>query len=339
MVADFLCARDHGRNGCLAHDLQCCRSCANIPHLAASHPCDRELAAAPRICTCSASPALMAAAFVTVTSAPLPRASVRAENKLQSVATARAPRCTCTAGGAARVSRRSFLALSAAVAGGARAADWGVNAEPSDVFELPHLPYAYDALQPYIREDIMRAHHDAHFAAYVKKLNVALRQLGERSVNSDAALKKLMGALDSVRDATVRTQIRNNGGGYLNHKQFFETMTAGGCALSRTSALAKQIDAQFGSFDKFGTQFIDTAIGLFGSGFVWLVLDSGRLRITKYANQDNPSMDGDVLALLGCDCWEHAWYYQYGPKKADYIKQWWKVVHWCRVSDIYDRRV
>ncbi|KAI0566739.1 superoxide dismutase [Gracilaria domingensis] len=248
------------------------------------------------------------------------------------------PRWTCAVAGGSIVSRRAFLTLSAAVVG-AGALDWRVSADAPTAFALPDLPYSYDALQPYIREDIMRAHHDAHFAGYVKKLNVALKQLADGSVKDDAALKKLMAKLDSVGDVSLRTQIRNNGGGYLNHKQFFETMTSGGSALSNKCALAKHIDRQFGSFEKFEKEFIDTAIGLFGSGFVWLVLDSDRLRITKYANQDNPALEGDVLPVLGCDCWEHAWYYQYGPKKADYIKQWWKVVHWSRVSDIYDRKV
>ncbi|CAN8075036.1 unnamed protein product [Agarophyton chilense] len=241
------------------------------------------------------------------------------------------PTSSCRSRGASAVRLLGTAALNRRVAV-ADAAEW-------TGFELPPLPYAYDALQPHISEQIMKAHHDAHFAGYVKKMNVALKLFDARLVRDDAALIKLMPDLDTVSDASLRTQIRNNGGGYLNHKQFFETMTPGGSSLSKSSALAKHIDVQFGSFGKFEKEFIDTAIGLFGSGFVWLVLDGDRLRITKYANQDNPAMDGDVLPVLGCDCWEHAWYYQYGPKKAEYIPQWWNVVHWSRVSDIYDRKL
>lgn len=157
-------------------------------------------------------------------------------------------------------------------------------------------------------------------------------------MTTDAQLRQLLARLEDV-PSDLRTKVRNSGGGYLNHKQFFSQLTPRGAALGSETRLMADIRAEFGAFEAFERRFLTEAKALFGSGFVWLVKDakSGRLRLSKYVNQDNPAMDGvGNVALLGCDCWEHAWYYQYGPKKADYIDAWWRVVDWNSVSALYD---
>ncbi|PXF46961.1 Superoxide dismutase [Mn] [Gracilariopsis chorda] len=181
----------------------------------------------------------------------------------------------------------------------------------------------------------MRAHHDAHFASYVSKLNAALPALPAPPVRDDHALKRLLRRLPHVQPPALRAQIRNNGGGYLNHKHFFSCMTPGGAPLPPQSALAQRIHSQFGSFHTFETLFLDAARTLFGSGFVWLVRDAQQLRIVQYANQDNPALHGTV-PVLACDCWEHAWYYQYGPNKAAYFAEWWKLIDWPAVCRYYE---
>lgn len=283
---------------------------------------------------------------------PFVRLTVRAQpeaiRSLSICSSTISPTATATANhlDPSRVSRRDFVLLSA-MSAAALVLEPAPAAAQTDadlaIFTLPDLPYAYDSLQPYISEQIMHAHHDAHFATYIKNLNKALAKLADPLITNDASLRKLMAQLDGVTDKDLRTLIRNNAGGYLNHKHFFATMTPGGSALSQgtRTGLAAAIDRQYGSFDAFADNFLQTATGLFGSGFVWLVKDgNGKLRITKYPNQDNPALDGEsATPLLGCDCWEHAWYYQYGPKKADYIKAWWKVVDWQAVSKFYDGKV
>lgn len=238
------------------------------------------------------------------------------------------------------LSRRALLTNTAAIAVAlALPTSTYARKEGDDVFSLPELPYAYNGLEPYISEQIMKAHHDAHFATYVKKLNTALNKLGSvaSEVKDDESLKSLLSRLDTISDQELRTLLRNNGGGYLNHKHFFAQMKPNAKPL-QNGPLLRDIEAQFGSFKNFSTKFLATSTGLFGSGFVWLVKDSkdGLLRISKYPNQDNPAMDSSPnTPLLACDCWEHSWYYQYGPKKADYISAWWNVIDWQYVNNLY----
>lgn len=207
-------------------------------------------------------------------------------------------------------------------------------AVPTSSFSLPPLPYGYDALEPHISEKIMHFHHDMHFNTYVKNLNAALADL-PNPPTTDKALRTLLADLSVIPDSAIRTRVRNNGGGYLNHKQFFSQMTPSGRALRSDLAITKAIESKFGSIDEFKTKFLGAATTLFGSGFTWLVRTAdGKLEIVQTPNQDNPVMNG-VTPVLGCDCWEHAWYTQYGPKKADYLPEWWSVVDWVAVNDAF----
>jgi len=194
-------------------------------------------------------------------------------------------------------------------------------------FELPALPYAYDALEPHIDEQTMRIHHDKHHAAYVANLNKALEG---QSALAGKAIEALLGDLGSVPDA-VRGAVRNNGGGHYNHTLFWELMTPGG-ANAPGGGLAKAIDSSFGSLGAFKEQFHKAGMTRFGSGWAWLVQDSsGKLAVESTPNQDTPVMEGKH-ALLGCDVWEHAYYLKYQNRRADYLTAWWSVVNWTVVG-------
>ncbi len=201
------------------------------------------------------------------------------------------------------------------------------------MFTLPDLPYAFTALEPSIDERTMQIHHDKHHGAYVKNLNDAL-------AGQDALLtlpiEELMKNLANVPEA-VRTKVRNNGGGHYNHTLFWTIMApnAGG---QPSGELAKAVDVAFGSFEKFQEQFAAAAMGRFGSGWAWLSLENGKLKIEDSANQDNPLMEGRV-PILGLDVWEHAYYLKYQNLRADYIKAWWNVVNWLEVERRYKEAV
>lgn len=194
------------------------------------------------------------------------------------------------------------------------------------MFTLPDLPYAYNALEPYIDERTMQIHHDKHHAAYVKNLNDAL-------AGQDALLAmpidQLIADLSKVPEA-VRTKARNNGGGHANHALFWQIMApkAGG---KPGGNLAAAIDASFGSFEQFVEKFSNAAMGRFGSGWAWLINDGGTLSIMDTPNQDSPVMEGKT-PILGLDVWEHAYYLKYQNMRADYIKAWWNVVNWSEVE-------
>lgn len=188
----------------------------------------------------------------------------------------------------------------------------------------------------------MEFHHDVHFASYIKNLNNALSSTPSLSkvLGDDASLRTLLGKLDSqISDPATRKAVRNNGGGYLNHKFFFQQLTPGGAPLDSGSKLAAQVQKQFGGTEELKKLVLKEAMTLFGSGFVWMLKDrDGKLMLKQYPNQDNPAMDAaDMTPILACDCWEHAWYYQYGPKKGDYFEQWWKVVDWGFVAGAYQQ--
>ncbi|MBI5449648.1 superoxide dismutase [Candidatus Gottesmanbacteria bacterium] len=197
------------------------------------------------------------------------------------------------------------------------------------MFTLPDLPYAYNALEPFIDERTMQIHHDKHHAGYVKNLNDVL-------VGNDALLampvEELMKNLSQVPE-TVRTKVRNNGGGHANHSMFWTFMgpSAGNESRAPQGELAMAIDAAFGSYAKFQEQFATAGISRFGSGWVWLVANGKGLSIIDTPNQDTPIMDGKA-PILGLDVWEHAYYLKYQNMRADYIKAWWNVVNWPEVE-------
>lgn len=193
-------------------------------------------------------------------------------------------------------------------------------------FELPPLPYAYNALEKAIDELTMQIHHDKHHAAYTNNLNAAIEGRAELAGKSAADLLK---NLSSVPE-DIRTAVKNNGGGYVNHNLFWETMGPNGGAPS--GALADAINATFGDFESFKTKFNDAGVKRFGSGWVWLVKDAnGALSIVSTANQDSVISEG-LTPILMNDVWEHAYYLRYQNRRPDYLKAWWDVVNWDVVS-------
>jgi Fe-Mn family superoxide dismutase len=199
-------------------------------------------------------------------------------------------------------------------------------------FEVPKLPYAVDALEPYIDAQTMTIHHDKHHAAYVAKLNGALERRPELAAKS---LEGLLSDLNSVPE-DVRAVVRDHGGGTWNHSMFWEVMApkAGGVP---TGELAKAIDAGFGSFEQFMVDFGTAANGRFGSGWAWLVKKGDGLAVVSTANQDNPMSDG-LTPILGIDVWEHAYYLKYQNRRPDYVTNWWNVVNWEAVAERYSAK-
>ncbi|HEY3383007.1 MAG TPA: superoxide dismutase [Vicinamibacterales bacterium] len=192
--------------------------------------------------------------------------------------------------------------------------------------ELPPLPYAYTALEPHIDEQTMRIHHDKHHGAYVTNLNAALEKHPELQQKS---AEDLLRHLNAVPEA-IRTAVRNNGGGHVNHTMFWEIMKPGGGRLG--GPLLGGINSAFGSLDTFKEQFAKAAMGRFGSGWAWLVQAAdGTLSIDSTANQDNPLMDGK-WPVFGLDVWEHAYYLKYQNRRADYVAAWWNVLNWDIVA-------
>ena len=194
--------------------------------------------------------------------------------------------------------------------------------------ELPPLPYDYDALEPYIDEQTMHLHHDKHHQTYITNLNNALANYPDLQEKS---AEELIKDLNSV-PADIRTAVQNNGGGHVNHTMFWEIMGPGGEGGAPRGALGDAIDATFGSFDAFKAAFQDAGVKRFGSGWAWLVRDSGGgLKVVSTANQDNPMSDGQ-FPILGNDVWEHAYYLKYQNRRPDYLAAWWNVVNWEEVG-------
>ncbi len=198
------------------------------------------------------------------------------------------------------------------------------------MFELPELPYAYDALEPFISKQIQELHHDRHHKAYTDNLNKALSKYSEWESKSIEEIIK--GHAKAPED--VRTALRNHGGGFYNHSLFWKMMSPKKEQRPEGS-LMDAINAQFGSYDSFVSSFSDAAGKLFGSGWEWLVFDDGKLALVGTANQDSPLTQGKV-PLLGLDVWEHAYYPQYYNKRPDYISAWWHVVNWEDVQERFD---
>lgn len=193
-------------------------------------------------------------------------------------------------------------------------------------YELPSLPYGYDALEPHIDARTMEIHHTKHHQAYITKLNGALE--GKTDLQA-LSVTDLMAKIADVPES-IRTAVRNNGGGHANHSLFWQLMAPDGGG-EPDGDLAEAIKSTFGSFDKFKQQFSNAAATRFGSGWAWLVAKGGKLAVESTANQDSPLMDGKT-PILGLDVWEHAYYLKYQNRRPDYIAAWWNVVNWDAVA-------
>ncbi|AMM93883.1 MULTISPECIES: superoxide dismutase SodA [Bacillales] len=196
-------------------------------------------------------------------------------------------------------------------------------------FELPQLPYAYDALEPHIDKETMNIHHTKHHNTYVTNLNNALE--GNQELLSKS-VEEIVANLDAVPEA-VRTAVRNNGGGHANHTLFWEILSPNGGGQP-TGELADAITSKFGSFDSFKEEFAKAATTRFGSGWAWLAVNNGELEVTSTPNQDNPLSEGKT-PLLGLDVWEHAYYLNYQNRRPEYINSFWNVVNWDEVAKRY----
>ena len=195
-------------------------------------------------------------------------------------------------------------------------------------YDVPALPYDYNALEPTIDEATMRLHHGKHHKAYGYEANAA-------TAGTEFAGKPVEEVLQNLPSLPADQQgpFRNNGGGHANHSLFWESMSPNGGGAP-DGDLGAAIDAAFGSFDAFKEQFEANGVGQFGSGWTWLVLDGGELKLTKTANQDSPILEGQT-PLLGNDVWEHAYYLNYNNRRPDYLKAWWNVVNWAKVAERY----
>jgi superoxide dismutase, Fe-Mn family len=196
-------------------------------------------------------------------------------------------------------------------------------------FELPELPYSYDALEPHIDKATMEIHHTKHHNTYVTKLNDAV-------AGTDLENQSLEDLMKNV--SKLSPAVRNNGGGHYNHSLFWKIMKKGGGGFPGGD-LEKAIKESFGSVEEFKKKFGEAGVTRFGSGWAWLIVNDGKLEITSTPNQDNPLMDvaeKKGTPILGLDVWEHAYYLKYQNKRPDYIEQWWNVVNWDEVAKNYD---
>lgn len=196
-------------------------------------------------------------------------------------------------------------------------------------FELPQLPYAYDALEPHIDKETMNIHHTKHHNTYVTNLNNALE--GHDDLLSKS-IEELVANLDAVPES-IRTAVRNNGGGHANHSLFWQLLSPNGGGEPK-GEVADAINSKFGSFDKFKEEFAKAATGRFGSGWAWLVVNNGQVEITSTPNQDSPLTEGKT-PILGLDVWEHAYYLKYQNRRPEYITNFWNVVNWDEVEKRY----
>ncbi len=198
-------------------------------------------------------------------------------------------------------------------------------------FELPPLPYAFNALEPHIDAQTMEIHHDRHHATYVNTVNGAIEKHPELDQKS---IDELLGNLSSVPE-DVRTVVRNHGGGHFNHSIFWTLMGPGGGG-EPGGAVADAINQAFGDFATFKDTLSKAAIGQFGSGWGWAFLAGGKLQVKGFPNQDNPVMEGGV-PILGVDVWEHAYYLKYQNKRPDYVAAWWNTVNWGAVEERFSK--
>ncbi|SDI32924.1 superoxide dismutase [Natribacillus halophilus] len=197
-------------------------------------------------------------------------------------------------------------------------------------YELPDLPYAADALEPHIDEQTMNIHHGKHHNTYVTKLNDALSGHDELANQS---VEDLVTNLDKVPE-NIRTAVRNNGGGHANHKLFWTILSPNGGGKPSGNLLSA-IENKWGSFDQFQEEFTNAALGRFGSGWAWLVVDNGNLMIQDTLNQDSPLTEGRT-PVLGIDVWEHAYYLKYQNRRPEYVQAFWNIVNWPEVERRYE---
>lgn len=193
-------------------------------------------------------------------------------------------------------------------------------------FELPQLPYAYDALEPHIDKETMEIHHTKHHNTYVTNLNAAV----EGTEFADLSIEDLMKKINEV-PADKKTAVVNNGGGHYNHSLFWTLLATG---KEANGEVVDAINAKFGSLDAFKEEFAKAATTRFGSGWAWLVVNNGELEVVSTPNQENPLMEGKT-PILGLDVWEHAYYLNYQNKRPDYIAAFWNVVNWEKVNELY----
>ena len=197
------------------------------------------------------------------------------------------------------------------------------------MFSLPELDYKYDALGKYVSKDIMELHHSKHHQTYVDKLNAALDQAPDLK---DKSIEELISNLDAAPES-VRPAIRNMGGGHYNHTLFWKFLSPDGGG-EPTGDLGEALNARYGSYQSFMDEFTKSALGVFGSGWAWVMPD---LSITTTPNQDSPLMQGQPAPILGLDVWEHAYYLDYTYKRADYIAAWWHIANWNEAGNRYDK--
>ena len=200
-------------------------------------------------------------------------------------------------------------------------------------FQLPDLPYSYDALEPYIDEETMKLHHDKHHATYTKKFNLALEKHPELF---EKEAEEIIAKLDQLPN-DIKNAVVNNGGGYVNHKFFWEVMRPSRENNIPEGVIGEAINKKWGSFEKFKEEFSNAAATQFGSGWAWLVLNNEELEIVQTSNQDSPLSEGKK-PLLTIDVWEHAYYIKYRNKRPDYIEAFFNVINWDKVNELYESR-
>jgi len=225
------------------------------------------------------------------------------------------------------IERRTLLKGAAAAAAAATVAPrviWA--AEEAGPFKLPPLPYDFTALEPSIDAQTMELHHDKHHAAYVKKLNEAVK--GHSKIAA-MPIEEILAKLPELPE-DIRTAVRNNGGGHANHSMFWQVMgpNAGGAPSGK---IADAINGSFGGFDKFKEELKKAGVGRFGSGWAWVIDQGGKLAIESTPNQDSPLMEGKKV-VFGVDVWEHAYYLKYQNRRPDYLDAWWNVVNWAEIN-------
>ena len=199
--------------------------------------------------------------------------------------------------------------------------------------ELPKLPYEYDALEPYIDAKTMEIHHTKHHQAYIDKLNDAIHK-PEGTKFHNIQVEELIKDINSIPES-IRTAVRNHGGGHANHSMFWQLMTPNAKDREVNGNVIDAIKKEFGSFDEFKKKFSEAAMTRFGSGWAWLVLHNKKLEVISTPNQDSPLMENKI-PLLGLDVWEHSYYLKYFNKRQEYVDNWWNVVNWKKVDEFYE---
>ncbi len=200
------------------------------------------------------------------------------------------------------------------------------------MFELPKLPYVYNALEPFIDEQTMKIHHTMHHGTYVKNINDALKDSPQWLAKP---IEEIIKSLDQI-PAELRTKVRNNGGGHYNHSLFWKIMAPKSQVSQPEGDLLTALNSSFGSLDSFKEQFNKAGLNRFGSGWAWLIVDGGKLAITDTPNQDNPLVESKT-PIMGLDVWEHAYYLKYQNRRAEYITNWWNIVNWKQVAENFSQ--